>query len=192
MKPVVVTPHLRVLAIDDAPFARRPHARVPLVGVLTRGATRIEGVFSTVVRRDGWRGTDAIATMFEAHDLRSQARCILLDGIAVGGFDVIDLPRLFARCRTPIVAVMRKQPDLVAMRAAIDRVSRSEARWRKVLAAGAIHRTEHGWFQCAGCEPEWAAAVLSMLTIEGRYPEPLRLAHVIGAGMVLGRSRSRA
>jgi hypothetical protein len=187
-----ITPHLRVLAIDDAPFARKPHARVPLVGVLTRGARHVEAIYSTTVRRDGWRATDAITSLVREHDIARQARCILLDGIAVGGFNVIDVSRLAATLDTPVIAVMRKEPDLVAMRNAMARVSRPEARWRLVEAAGTIHRARHGFFQCAGCEPSWARDLVAMTTVDGHYPEPLRLAHLIGAGVVLGRSRSRA
>ena len=39
----------------------------------------------------------------------------LLDGIAFGGFNVLDLPRLARTLRRPCVSVMRKLPDLPAM-----------------------------------------------------------------------------
>lgn len=188
----MVSPNLRVLAIDDGPFAHRVRARVPIIGVLTRGAQRIETVCSTAVVRDGWHAAEAMASMIATNELAHQARCVLLDGVAVGGFNIVDVAQLASDTSLPVLTVMRKHPDLAKMRHALENVSRPERRWAMVERAGPIHRGEHGWFQCVGCDEAWAHDVLAMLTVEGNYPEPLRLAHVIGAGMVLGRSRSRA
>jgi endonuclease V-like protein UPF0215 family len=194
VRAVTVNAHTRVLALDDAPFPRRPRAVVPLVAVLARGARHVEGVYSTRVVRDGLGATRAIARLVAEHRLALQARFVLLDGVAVGGFNVVDLPALAEATSLGVIAVMRRAPDLAAIERALAHVSHAHRRMDAIRRAGPIHAgpSRGVLFQCVGCEPATARAVLAVTTVEGHYPEPLRLAHVIGAGMVLGRSRSRA
>jgi hypothetical protein len=62
-----------------------------------------------------------------------------------------------------------------------------------VLArAGPIHRRGSFVFQVQGAEPDAIAAALARLTDRGAVPEPLRLAHLIGAAVVTGESGRRA
>lgn len=191
---VEVSPHVRVLALDDAPFARRRGASVLVVGVLSRGPRHVEGIFSTRCARDGWNATDRVLGMIEEHRLAEQARYVLTDGLAVGGFNLYDLPRLAERSGLGVLVVMRRPPKMDAIHRALERVSRPAARRALLERAGTIHRSDAPlcFFQCAGCEPEEGRAVLAAVTAEGNYPEPLRLAHLIGAGVMLGRSRARA
>lgn len=185
-------PNVRVLAIDDAPFPYRGPARVRLVGVLTRGPSRLEGVYTTTVLRDGWRATHAIAALVERNRLAGQAAYVLLDGITVAGFNFVDLPALAARTGMGVVAVVRRRPDLDAFFRAMKRVSRAEQRQVYVERAGPLHEAGAVWFQCAGAEPDAVRTLLTTLTVQGNYPEPLRIAHLIAAGLVLGRSRGGA
>jgi hypothetical protein len=47
-------------------------------------------------------------------------------------------------------------------------------------------------FQVQGAEPGTAAEALARLTDRGNVPEPLRLAHLVGAAVVRGESGRRA
>jgi uncharacterized protein len=187
-----MTSNVRVLAIDDAPFPHRRGARVLVVAVLARGPQQIEGVYSTQVVRDGWTATSAIAQLVLEHRLEKQAKYLMLDGIAVGGFNVVDLPALVAATGVPAIAVMRRAPDLAAIRQALERVTRGATRAATMARAGEIHVAPPLRFQCCGCAPEAARQVLAAMTVQGHYPEPLRVAHLIGAGVMLGRSRGGA
>lgn len=185
-------PNVRVLAIDDAPFPYRGPARVRLVGVLSRGPHLVEGVFTTTIVRDGWGATRAIARMVERNGLAVQARFILIDGLSVGGFNLVDLPKLAEETGCAALAVMRRPPDMDAFLRAMARLPNLERRRAVMEKAGPIHAADQAWFQCAGCEPEVGRTLLATLTHQGRTPEPLRVAHLIAAGLVLGRSRGRA
>jgi endonuclease V-like protein UPF0215 family len=44
----------------------------------------------------------------------------------------------------------------------------------------------------AGMDAETLELILSDCTIQGRLPEPLRIAHLISSAMVLGESHGRA
>jgi hypothetical protein len=122
-----------------------------------------------------------------------QAQAVLLDGVALGGFNVVDLPELARVSSAPVVAVMSKRPNLDAVRAAMQRTTDFERRWQLLLRAGPIHEGPSGqWFQVAGASAGTARRLLSIAAPRGGCPEPLRLAHLIAGGIVHGASRGRA
>jgi len=148
-------------------------------------------VYGTV-RRDGWRATSALEALLLEGKFLPQIHLVLLDGIALGGFNVVDLPRLAHALQRPCVAVMRKLPDLPAMERAARRLSRPQARLALLRRAGPIH--VHGPFvyQVHGADPRETAEALQRLTDTGNVPEALRLAHLIGGALAYGQSGRRA
>ncbi len=110
----------RFLGIDDAPF-RFSDERVPLVGVVVQAPAYIEGVLTTLAEVDGHDATDRIAAMIRASRYRTGLAMVLLDGTAVGGFNVVDVDALRAAIERPVVTVTRKKPDLAAIETALRR-----------------------------------------------------------------------
>lgn len=184
-------PRSRIVGVDDAPFGPKKGARVLLVGVLMSGP-RVDGVMTTHVVRDGVRATDAIEKMLSTGRLANQAQAVLLDGVAVGGFNVIDVPALSASLAVPVLAVMRRRPNLEAIRLALAKTRHGDERWRQMQRAGPIHEADGMFFQIAGATPELGRRILELSSPDGRYPETLRLAHLIGGGVKMGASRGRA
>jgi endonuclease V-like protein UPF0215 family len=117
---------------------------------------------------------------------------VLLDGIALGGFNVVDLPRLASRLQRPCVAVMRRLPDLPAMERAARRLPRPLARLAVLRRAGPIHVAGPFVYQVCGADPRDMASALRRLTDTGNVPEALRLAHLIGGALAYGESGRRA
>ncbi|ATB35519.1 hypothetical protein CYFUS_000932 [Cystobacter fuscus] len=190
-----MTPRLpplpRVVGFDDAPFARRVGARVCLAGVVCAG-TRFEGLVWGQVRRDGWTATDEVCRLLVGGKFLPQLHLVLLDGLAFGGFNLVDLPRLAHTLGKPCVAVMRRPPDLDAVERALRHLSRPQARLQLLRRAGPIHQRGGFTFQVQGAEPEWVEEALQRLTDTGRVPEALRLAHLIGSAVMTGESTRRA
>ena len=58
--------------------------------------------------------------------------------------------------------------------------------------AGPIHEADGMYFQVAGCSPGLGRRILDLASPYERYPEALRLAHLIGGAMVTGTSRGGA
>ncbi|OJT25326.1 hypothetical protein BO221_12185 [Archangium sp. Cb G35] len=181
----------RVAGFDDAPFTKRPGAKVPLVGVVCAG-TRFEGLVWGGVRKDGWTATDEVCRLLVGGKFLPQLHLVLLDGIAFGGFNVVDLPRLAGTLGKPCVSVMRRLPDLEAMERALRHLPRPERRLELLKRAGPIHQLGGFTFQVQGAEPEWVAEALKRLTDRGNVPEALRLAHLIGSAVITGESSKRA
>ena len=182
---------LRAIGFDDAPFERRRRGDVGLAGVVCAG-TRFEGLVWGRVRQDGWNATEAILALLLGGKFLPQLHLVLLDGIGFGGFNLVDLEGLAAKLGRPCVAVMRRQPDLVAMERAIRRLPRPERRLALLARAGPIHHLDGFVFQVRGAEPAGAAQALARVTDRGNVPEPLRLAHLVGAAFREGESGKRA
>lgn len=181
---------LRVIGFDDAPFDP-DDAHVNLSGVVC-AQTRFEGMLWGQAQRDGADATEAIAAMCLQSKFHAQAHVILIDGLAVGGFNLVDLPALADAVDRPCVAVMRRPPDMPAIHRALARFSDAERRLRLVARAGPVHRAEPFCFQVMGAPADVTAVALRHLTDRGHVPEALRLAHLIGSAISTGQSGRRA
>ncbi len=181
-----------LLGVDDAPFARDHRGDVPIVGtVFTR--RRLDGVVLGRVRRDGANATTRIAELLEGSPFDEHVQVVLLDGIALGGFNVVDLEALHERLGRPVLAVTRKEPDLVAIRRALEtRVPGGARKWRLIEKAGPMEPLEGVWVQRAGLTSAAASRLLRDSREQGRLPEPLRIAHLIAGALATGTSRGAA
>ncbi|MFN3199083.1 MAG: DUF99 family protein [Bradymonadia bacterium] len=182
---------LRVAGFDDAPFEKVPGAPVPVSGIICNG-TRMEGMLWGTAHRDGDDATEVIASLLEGSKFHDQVHVVLLDGLAVGGFNLIDLPTLAERLDRPCAAVMRKPPDMPGIRRALDRFEDAERRHALVDRAGEIYNEGPFYFQVKGTTPVEMGRALTHLTDRGHVPEALRLAHLIGAAVITGESSRRA
>jgi endonuclease V-like protein UPF0215 family len=185
-------PAANLIGIDDGPFDRNSRGSVLVVGAVFAG-TRLDGVVSTRVRRDGADATGAIQRMIAGSRFGEQLQAVLLQGIAVAGFNVVDLRALADALGLPVIVVARRPPKLDEIRAALFRNVRGATRkWRLIERAGPMEQVGPVWIQRAGITLDDAARVLARATIHGHVPEPLRVAHLVAGGLVRGESRGRA
>ena len=182
---------VRVVGFDDAPFDHTPGSPVNVSGIVCSN-TRFEGMMWGQATKDGADATDVIAEMLMSGKFYEQVHAVLLDGLAIGGFNLIDLPRLAERLDRPCVAVMRRLPNLVKIRAVLERFEDAPYRLDLLKRAGQIHEIDDFIFQVVGEAPDAVARALAAVTDQGRVPEPLRLAHLIGAAIKTGQSSRRA
>ena len=181
-----------VVGFDDAPFAREHRGDVLLVGAVC-SRTRLDGVLSGRVRRDGRNSTQRMIELVRGAQFAGHIRAVLLQGIAVAGFNVVDVRELSETLQVPVLVVARRQPDLPAMRAYLEaRVPGADRKWRLIEAAGPMEPLGGVWVQRMGIGSAAARRLLTATTLHGKLPEPLRLAHLIAGGIGRGRSRGRA
>jgi len=181
-----------VIGFDDAPFAHRHRGDVRIFGVIC-ARTRLDGVVSGWVRRDGANATGRMIELVDGSQFRRHVRAVLLQGIAVAGFNVVDVHRLAERLAVPVVVVSRRKPRLLRMKAARFGHTRGAARkWRLIEQAGEMEPLGNVWVQRVGIDRDETAALLRATTLHGHLPEPLRLAHLIAGGVTTGKSRGRA
>jgi hypothetical protein len=187
-----VPDHPHVIAFDDAPFAREHRGDVPLVGAVFAGL-RLDAVITGRVRRDGANATKVIAQLVSRSRFRDQIHAVLLQGIAVAGFNVVDLAALHRELNIPVLVVARAKPNLAAIRRALlERVRGGARKWRLIEQAGPMEELARLWVQRAGISSQAAEKLLGRLTAHGRLPEPIRTAHLIATALGTLKSRHRA
>jgi len=183
---------IRVVGVDDAHYADTTRgSRVHIAGVIC-GGTRFEGMLWGHVQKDGLDATEQIIELIGNSKFVNQLHLVLLDGITFGGCNVVDLKAIAGQLSLPTVAVMRRMPDIEAFKAIFQHFPDPEQRLALTESAGPIHQIQDWVFQCHGEEPTVIAAVLARLTDQGKVPEVLRLAHLIGSAVKLGESSNRA
>jgi endonuclease V-like protein UPF0215 family len=180
-----------VVGFDDAPFRRGRRGDVTVVGAVC-GRTRLDGVITGRVRQDGANATRRLAELLRHSPFDRHARAVLLNGIAVGGFNVIDIQRLAAMLERPVLVVARRPPRMDRIRRALAGLPGGARKWALIERAGPMEPMRGVYVQRAGVTPQQADELLRATTLHGNLPEPLRLAHLIAGGLVTGVSRGRA
>jgi uncharacterized protein len=181
-----------VIGFDDGPFERDRRGNVMLIGAVC-ARTRLDGVLRGTVRKDGANATKKMTELVLRSPFHASLHAVLLQGIAVGGFNVVDVHGLHAALGLPVLVVARRQPDLWAMRSALSMgVPGAARKWRLIERAGPMERVADVYVQRAGLTQDEAARLLRVTTLHGKLPEPLRLAHLIASGIVRGISHGRA
>jgi endonuclease V-like protein UPF0215 family len=90
---------------------------------------------------------------------------------------------------------MRSCPDLEKIKLALTNLPDSEKRMEMIQRAGKIYKIKQDnpvFFQFCGLEKESAVKIIRMTSIHSNIPEPLRVAHLIATGVVLGESTGKA
>jgi endonuclease V-like protein UPF0215 family len=173
-----------VIAFDDAPFARSHRGDVALVGVVFAGS-RLDAVLRGRVRRDGANAARTMAAMIAGSRFVEHLQLIMLQGIAVAGFNVVDVFALHEATRLPILVVSRKRPDFIAIRDALHgRVRGGARKWRIIEKLGAIEKVGGVYVQRVGLTAGDAVLVIGRFAINGFYPEPLRVAHLVASASI--------
>jgi endonuclease V-like protein UPF0215 family len=183
---------VRTIGIDDGPFKRTGRGDVLVVGAVYRGGTIFDGLLTTKVRKDGWNATDKILSMLVESKFLPQLHYVILDGIALGGFNIVDIDRLHRETGLKVMVSVRKMPKLKAVKDALNHLTRPEKRWQLILSAGEIYAINNLHCQLKGMEVSEAKRLLNLTCTQSNVPEPLRAAHLIAGGLITGQSGRRA
>lgn len=186
---------IRILGIDDSPFSFGDRKAL-VVGALVRVPNYLEGVLRTEVTVDGTDSTRVIVDMVSRSRFKDQVKLIMLDGIALAGFNVVDIEGVHAELGIPVLTVTRDRPDFDKMRKALEKYF-DDWRERYSLMTKLELReleTSHNPVYACGVGLGWRefAAVMQASTVRGVVPEPLRIAHLIASAMVKGESYGRS
>ena len=124
------------IGFDDAPFAPTWRGDVPVVGTIYAGAT-LHGVVTGRVRRDGANATTTLSRLVTGSTFAASLQIILLQGVALAGFNVVDAHRLHAETGLPVLVVARRQSTGEAMRdALLTRIPGGARKWALVERLG--------------------------------------------------------
>ena len=188
-------PQVRILGVDDAPFTFED-AETEVVGVVVRAPGYVEGAMMTRVAVDGRDANARLAAMIGRSRFRDGLALVLLDGAALGGFNVVDIGQLHEAIGIPVATVTRKEPNPAAMEKALrNRFADAEERLAVLRHQGLSKvATAHKplFVSCAGMGPRDVAEAIAKCTIRGALPEPIRIAHILATAVKKGESHGRA
>ena len=182
---------IRVIGIDDSPFNKFKDSKVLVVGVVMRGGLFVDGILSAKVAVDGSDSTKKIIEMINKCKFKPQLQCIFLDGIAVAGFNVIDVQELSKKTNLPVIIIIRKRPDIENIKKTLIKIKKQQ-KIKLIEKAGNIFQVDDIFVQLTGIDLEHAEKILKVVCTRSLIPEPIRLAHLIAQGVVFGESRGRA
>ncbi len=186
---------VRILGIDDSPFKFGDEDSL-VIGALVRTPNYLEAVMRTRAEVDGTDSTDRLIELIQGSRYKDQIKAVMIDGIALAGFNVIDLERLHESISVPVLTITRDRPDFKEIESAL---KKHFADWKDRLGLMTRLdlkqiRTEHNPLFACGIGLEWPEfeELARLATVKGALPEPLRIAHLISSALVSGESKGRS
>ena len=181
--------------MDDSPLVGKD---ILVIGAVMRGAEWLKGVMRTHIEKDGMDATEKIAAMVSGSKHFGQVRAVMLNGVTFGGFNVVDIEALYEATGIPVIVVTREEPDMESIKSALKNLDMPERRYEAILKAGmpvkvqTAARGKPVFVQYKGIDTEDAIELVKVTSVHSRIPEPIRVAHLIATGVVLGESSRRA
>jgi endonuclease V-like protein UPF0215 family len=178
---------VRVMAVDDGPFRFGDDAAF-LVGIVVRGKGYLEALRSTTVSLERLDATGTVAELVGGCKQLPQLKAVMLDGLTLAGFNVVDIEALHGTTGVPVVTLVDKVPDHGAIRRALEGTFPDwEERYRLITApmAHTIELPDGGALTChvAGMGIEEARELVAVTTLRGHLPEALRMADIVASGL---------
>ena len=186
---------IRVLGIDDSPFSfTDKYATV--VGVVMRGGSYLECVLRNQVSVDGDDATFICIDMIKNTRHRKQLKAILLDGIALGGFNVVNIQEIFSKTSLPVITITRDEPNFEKIESALKKNFKDWKNRLNLMKKGTLYKVKTSYnpifVKCVGLPIDEAKEIIKLSTIRGVVPEPIRVAHLIASGITRGESYGKA
>lgn len=181
-----------VIGFDDAPFPAGYVGKVKVVGTVYAGL-RLDGILVGEVEKDGADAAEKLAALVKQSKFAPNLHLVMLQGIALAGFNVVDVFALHEQLELPVLVVSRRMPNMEAIKdALVNKVSDGQRKWAIIEKLGPMEPAGSIYVQRVGLTLEQAKVVTKRLAIEGSIPEPLRVAHLIAGAIADGQSRGRA
>jgi endonuclease V-like protein UPF0215 family len=186
---------IRLLGIDDSPFKFTDKYGI-IIGVVMRGGEYIEAVLRSQVSIDGNDATHVCIEMTNNSRYKKQLRSVMIDGVALGGFNIVNIEEIYKSTGLPVITITRDYPDFEKIKTALQKNFEDwEQRW-KIINKGELYKvkTSHNpiFVKCAGITIDEAKEIIKISTIRGVIPEPIRVAHLIASGITRGESYGKA
>lgn len=185
----VSKPGIRALGIAES-FVR-PDPASTLAGIVMRGDLRIDGIALAEITVGGMDATEGVLSIYRRLR-RDDINILILNGNVISWFNIIDPERVHRETRLPVISITYEESE--GLDRYIEEYFPGDAerlRSYKALGERSSLRLKTGYdlfVRAHGLSLKEARAVLNRFTIEGRIPEPVRVARLIArAAMRIGR-----
>lgn len=179
---------LRVLGIAES-YAGR--TRSTLTGVVMRKDLRIDGFSFGRVTVGGTDATESIIGMIRALD-RRDINVIMLSGCVIAWFNVIDPARISDESKIPVICVSYEDSDGLDadIRHHFPGDEERIAAYRRLgeRTPVSLHARQTVFLRACGLSPADALQLCNDFTLEGKIPEPLRVARLCSRNLISRKS----
>ena len=176
---------VRVLGVAES-FEKDQSYSV-LAGVVMRGDLRIDGFSVCTPTIGGHDSTDQLVSMF-IHLNRKDIRAWILGGSVISWFNIVDIISLYERTETPVICISYHPSEGIEKYLKEyfpeDWKLRQDVLERTGVRTSIQLKTGHTlYLSVAGVSVPNARNLLNRMTLDGRVPEPVRVARTIAAGL---------
>lgn len=177
-----------IIGFDDATFNLKAKSKTTqLIGVICQGI-RMVNVVRTEIIIDGNNATENLIELVKQHE--KYVQFIITHTITFGGFNLVNLNKIYAELGKPVIAVNDRKVDLDSVIKTIMNKFPDNYRLKiqNIIDAGNLYQTEiktagglsNIYFHSKGIESNKVDSLLQKICIDSKLPECLRLAHLIG------------
>ena len=168
---------LRALGIAES-FVRTMRHSI-LAGVVMRADLRVDGLAYAQASVGGNDATGAVLAIYQEL-ARKDINAILLEGAAISWFNIIDLAEVWQKTGKPLICLTyQDSPGLEQYIRDYFPGQEEKLQIYRNLGQRSAIRLKTGYVvyvRSYGADPEEARILLNKFTLDGRKPEPLRLA----------------
>lgn len=170
-----------VRALGVAESAGADAERSTLAGAVVRADRTVDGCSLGTCTVGGMDVTEAVGDLYARLD-REDIRYVLVAGVALAWYNLLDMQALSERVQRPVISVsFEDSPGLAdAIREGVsDPAPRMEI-YESLPERHTVEiNGEQRFLRVVGCDPETAATVVRGFTPHGGRPEPLRVARLL-------------
>jgi len=176
---------VRVLGIGES-FDREDKKSV-VVGVVMRGDFRIDGFSVCRPTVGGTDSTDSLISLFERLE-RPDVRAFMLGGSVISWFNIVDIVKLHGATDVPVVSVSYNPSEGIEKYLKeyfpVDWKSRLQILKRAGTRKEVPLKTGHQvYLSISGLSITRAKQLVNQFTLDGKIPEPIRVARIEAAGL---------
>ncbi len=182
-------PH--VLGIDDAPFTKGKDTSVPVVAVMMEGATLVDGVAVNRMKIDDPDATRFLIGWIRELRWTPSLQGIVFGGITIAGLGLLHLPTLTRELNLPVITVTRQNTHNSTLDTALIAAGLSDLLPVLNNNPSSVEIDDGIFASFSGTTEHDAKRLIRSTLQKSTMPEPLRVAHLIGAALVNGESKGR-
>ncbi len=190
---------IRVLGIDDSPFKfadKNSKQQNIIIGAVVRLPSYIERILRVEITIDGTDANSAINKMVTNSSFLPQLELIMVDGVTLAGFNVVNIYKLNEEIGIPVATITRTKPDINAIELALKKHFSDWEERLDIITKGELITIQTDsnpiYVKFAGITQEQLAEIIHISTVQGAIPEPIRIAHIIASGLAKGESHGKA
>ena len=172
---------IRVLGVAESFYKGK--SKSIIVGMVQRRDLIIDGFTFSLATLGGIDSTDKILEII--HELnRKDINYIIISGSIISWYNIIDLPRIYWETRIPTISLTYEETEGI-IKYIIEYFPRD---WHYRLLIHlkngsreplSLHTGYNIFMRRLGLEYDEATKVVNAFTLEGKYPEPIRIARLI-------------